>query len=152
MTIMAADIINSVMSHALRTGMFDTVNGHEPKSVPGNGLTAAVWAQQLMPVQMRSGLDRTTVRVELTVRLYMNMLQEPQDAIDPVMVDATDVLMASYSASFTLAGLVANVDLLGAHGTGLMAQAGYQDVSGTMMRVTDITLPLIINDLWVQVA
>ncbi len=54
-----AGILDGVISHALATGLFDGgVNGHEPKSSPGNGLTCAVWAQRVAPVALASG--RTT--------------------------------------------------------------------------------------------
>ena len=153
MTLDATGIVNAVMSHAMASGLFSRVNGFEPKSHPGSGLTAAVWADTIGPIPAASGLAATSGRVVLKMRLYTNMIQEPQDAIDPEMLKAVDVLMTAYSGDFTLGGLVRNVDLLGATGGGgLMAQAGYINVSGQMMRVYDITLPIVANDLWTQEA
>lgn len=146
-------IITAVTDHALASGQFESVNGYEPKdSPPGGGLTAAVWVQTIGPARGTSGLGSTSARVALLVRLYTLMVQEPADAIDPALVTALDVLMTAYSGDFDLGGLVRHVDLLGAFGDPLGAQAGYLMQGGTEYRVMDITLPLICNDLWDQEA
>lgn len=144
-------ILGAAQDHALASGHFATVNGHEPKNAPtGGGITAAVWVQHIGPVPAGSGLRQTSGRVELRVRVYTSMLSDPQDAIDPDVMAAVDALMSAYSGDFTLGGLIRNVDLLGAHGTGLSAQAGYLNQDGRLFRVLDITLPCIVNDLWEQ--
>jgi hypothetical protein len=143
-------IVAAVISHASSAGRFERVMTHEPKSAPGNGLSLAVWAQSLRPIT--SGLDSTSVRLELSVRMYTNMLREPQDTIDTVLLDAADVLMAAYTGDFTLDGLVREVDLLGEHGDPLSADAGYLEQDNKLYRVIVITLPLIVNDLWEQTA
>jgi hypothetical protein len=145
-------ILNTIQDHALASGYFDTVNGHEPKSAPGNGLSAAVWVQQIGPARGGSGLAATSVRLALNVRLYTPMVQQPEDAIDPDLMTALDALMASYSADFTLGGLAREVDLEGIYGDPLSAVAGYLTTGGIEYRVMTITLPLIVNDLWEQVA
>jgi hypothetical protein len=150
MAIGVQDVFDQVESHALASGWFERVNTHEPKRNPGNGLTAAVWIQRVAPVPAGSGLAATTGRLELRTRIYSNMLQEPQDAIDPNILVAVDDLLDRYSGDFTLGGRVRNVDLLGAHGEGLGAIAGYVNIDGAMHRVMDIVLPLIINDIWSQ--
>jgi hypothetical protein len=111
-----------------------------------------VWAQAVDPIPQRSGLSSTTSRVELMERIYSNMLQEPVDMIDPNVIKATDVLCTAYSGDFTLNGSIAEIDLLGAYGTPMRAQAGYVTINQTMFRCMDITLPLIVNDLWTQAA
>lgn len=147
-----AGMLDSIVSHAMGLGVFERVNTSEPKNAPGNGPTAAIWLQHVGPLPAASGAARTSGRVEFTLRIYSNMLQEPQDAIDPGMLFALDVLFAAYSGDFDLGGTVRNVDLLGAHGHGLSAQAGYLSVDNKMFRVVDVTLPLIVNDMWDQVA
>lgn len=144
-------ILNVIQSHALASGLFERVNGHEPDSAPGSGLTAAVWAQNIAPVRS-SGLAATSGRLTFFVRLYSNVQQEPADAIDPALLAAVDTLLAAYSGDFELGGNVREVDLLGETGTALSAQAGYLEMDGATYRIMDITLPLIINDLWQQVA
>lgn len=145
-------ILNAVESHALASGFFQAVNGHEPKAAPQNGLTAAVWVEQIGPARGGSGLDSTSSRLALFVRLYTPMVSEPEDAIDPDLMTALDALLAAYSGDFELDGLVRQVDLLGTYGDPLSARAGYLTTSGAEYRVMTITLPLIVNDLWEQVA
>lgn len=151
-TIDATGVLGAVASHALATGRFERVNQHEPKNAPGKGLTVAVWANNVAPAAVASGLDATTAYIEFNIRIYTDMLMEPQDAIDPRVLEAVDALLTAYSGDFTLGGRVRNVDLLGAHGPGLRAQAGYLDINKTMYRVMTITLPIIVNDAWEQVA
>jgi hypothetical protein len=143
-------ILAAVESHALQLGFFQTVNGHEPKTAPQNGLTCAVWVEQIGPARGGSGLIATSARLALFVRLYTPMVQQPEDAIDPDMMTALDALMAAYSGDFTLGDIVREVDLLGAYGDPLSARAGYLTTSGAEYRVLTITLPLIINDLWTE--
>lgn len=146
----ATGILAAVISHAAASGLFDRVAGHEPKNAPGNGLSAAIWVQSIAPLPAASGLSYTTGYLVLRERLYNPMLQEPQDSIDPNLLAATDTMIGLYSGDFTLGGLVRNVDLLGAHGIPLRADAGYLEQAGKLFRVFDITLPLVCNDLWTQ--
>lgn len=142
---------DALQSVALASGWFDAVNGEEPKSPPGQGLTCAVWPQDLAPAQGGSGLASTTIRLPFTQRLYMGITSEPGDEITPYMIDACDDVMAAYSNDFTLNGLIKQIDLLGTYGDPLSFKAGYQRVeSGAEFRVIDITVPLIVNDLWDQ--
>lgn len=145
-------IVSAVTSHAKATGLFQAVNGHEPKAAPQNGLSCSVWADQIGPVPGASGLQITTAYVVLNVRLYTNMQQQPYDAIDPKLMSAVDKLMTAYSGDFELGGKVRNVDLLGMFGSELSAQAGYINQDQKVYRVMTITLPLVINDTWAQVA
>jgi hypothetical protein len=151
MTLAVSSIFNGVQSHALSVGHFERVNGHEPKVAPGVGVTCALWVQDITPVKS-SGLNSTSVRLEFTVRTYQSMLSEPRDAIDPKMLIAVSTLMAAYSADFTLGGLIRVVDLLGAYGDPMNARAGYLEQDKRLYRVMTITLPLIVNDVWDQVA
>lgn len=144
-------ILDKITSHALTAGLFERVNNHEPKNAPGNGLTAAIWADAIEPIKS-SGLNSTSARLTFKVRVYSSMLQEPQDAIDPNIALAVDVLFTAYSGDFDLGGNARNVDLLGQFGIGLSAQAGYLNQDGKLYRVMDITLPVIVNDIWGQSA
>jgi hypothetical protein len=151
MALGAAAILAAVRSHAQSLGLFEQVLGHEPKSAPaGGGLVAAIWVQDLRPIAAGSGLASTSARLEVSVRVYANLLQEPLDALDANILAAVDALMAAYSGDFELGGLVRNVDLLGAHGDPLSAAAGYLPQDSKWYRVMVITLPLLINDLWSQ--
>lgn len=143
--------VDAIMDHALASGYFVKVNGHEPKSAPGAGLTAAVWNQTGAPALGASSLDETTMRLEFRVRLYSGMTMEPQDAIDPALMRAAGALIEAYSGDLTLGGEVRDVDLLGQHGVPLSWQAGYLSQGNTVFRIIDIVIPLIINDVFAQV-
>jgi hypothetical protein len=149
MALGTAAILDAVISHAKAAGRFERALTHEPKSAPGNGLTVAVWVQNLRPTTS-SGLASTSARLQISVRVYTNMLADPQDKIDARLLDAVDALMAAYTGDFELGGLIRNVDLLGEHGDPLSADAGYLEQDSKLYRVMVISLPLIINDLWSQ--
>jgi hypothetical protein len=145
-------ILGQIESHASASGLFEQVAGHQPWNAPPSGLACAVWVSDIRPVSRMSGLVATSTRLEVLVRLYSSAVQQPVDAIDPTMVAAVDALMAAYSADFELGGEVLEIDLLGAYGTPLQAQAGYLPMGGATYRVFTITLPVIIGDLWAQTA
>jgi hypothetical protein len=140
-----------IVSHAKKLGVFDRVNAHEPKSAPGRGLSCAIWAASIDPVQT-SGLASTSVRVVYSIRVYVNMTREPQDAIDRDVLAAVAKLMAAYSADFTLDDEAREIDLLGSYGIALSAQAGYLNQDNRLFRVMTISLPIIFNDVFEQVA
>lgn len=145
-------IIDAVASYAASLGYYDRVNAHEPKSKnPAlDGITAAIWAQTLDTLPEGSGLAASSARLELQVRTYTNMLAEPQDAIDPRVLDAVNALMAAFHGGFTLGGEVWFVDLLGAYGEKLRAKAGYINLGGMLFRVMDLWVPIIIDNCWTQ--
>jgi hypothetical protein len=145
----ARTILDVLQSHALASGLFERVNGHEPKNAPGNGLTAAVWGQRIDPV-LTSGLASSSARLTVQVRVYGNMLAEPLDGIDPNLIEAVDTLMEAYSGDFQLGGAAREIDLLGEHGIALTAIAGYLTQDGRLYRVYDLTVPVIVNDAWTQ--
>ena len=152
MSLPITDILNELVSHADGLGRFERVNEHEPKNAPGSGITAAIWLDRMRPVTS-SGLASTSALLVFNVRLYAALLNVSDDLIDPQMLAAVDELCAAYSGDFTLGGLVRHVDLLGVEASAaLEAVAGYLSTGGNEFRVITITLPLIVNDLWEQVA
>ncbi len=146
------NLTDALTSKAAATGAFRRVNSHEPKSAPGSGLTLAVWADSIQPVAQASGLASTSGVVTYLARAYGNMLQKPEDDVDPRLMAAASVLVGAYSADFTLGGLCRNVDLLGMYGRKLGAQAGYVTIAGSMYRIMSVTVPCVLDDLWEQVA
>lgn len=145
-------IFNAVVSHAAATGRFERVNQHEPQNAPGNGLTAAVWIDDLVPV-LSSGLATTSALLVFNVRIFGSMLAEPQDGIDPKVTAAACALFVAYAGDFELGGNVRCVDIRGmANGTQLRARAGYLSQDGKFMRVMTITLPVIVNDAFDEAA
>lgn len=145
-------IIDAIVSDVQRTGVCDAINTHEPKKKPGTGITAAIWCDRIEPVGAASGLASSTALVHFVCRLYTNMLREPQDDIDPLMMRAVSTLIRAWhdDYDFSLDPLVRNIDLLGQHSQGLFAQAGYVEMDNTMFRAYDITIPVLVNDMWPQ--
>lgn len=152
---MALDVVGivaAVESHALSLGVFERVLTSEPKNAPGNGASCAIWLEQIGPIAAASGLISVSTRLVMTARVLKPFLEQPYGQIDTDMLTAVDALMRAYSGGFTLGGLVRNVDLLGQHGVALAGKAGYVQIDKSVFRIMDITLPLIINDLWDEVA
>lgn len=150
-------LINAIRDQALATGLFAVINGHEPATPLPTGLDAAVWMQYMGPAKQISGLSATAAAVTFWMRIYSKALDNTAtpadlDAIDPAVGDATSAMIALLSGDFTLGNTVFAVDLLGIEGSAapLSAKAGNIDVSGTVYRVMDITIPLIIDAVWAQ--
>jgi hypothetical protein len=149
--IQSQDLIDRLASHAMTLGVFDRVNQHEPKNKPGRGLTCAVWTDRIEPARGRSGLAATDARVTFNVRVYTNMLQNPQDAIDPNVMNAVDLLFEAYSGDFELGNGSLFIDLLGmTQGHPLFSQSGYINIDNMVYRVMTITVPVIVQNAWTQ--
>lgn len=150
MSLGTRSILDKVVTHAMTLGVFAKVNTHEYKNAPGKGLYCEIWAETIAPA--RSGLDVTSAVLTLNVRIRSDMIAEPQDGIDPAILDAVDLLMDAYTGDFELGGTARNIDLLAGSTPGLRADAGYLDQGGKLFRVVTITMPIIINDVWNQEA
>jgi hypothetical protein len=140
-----------LMSHAQRSGLFDTVNGHETLNGPGVGVHAEVITDTIDPIQA-SGLAATSARLAVKVRITTDMRGDPQDGIDPRIVNASGKFIGSVHANFELSGNARFVDLLGAYGVPLSARSGYIEKDRMQYRLMDVTVPIIINDVWDQEA
>jgi hypothetical protein len=68
------------------------------------------------------------------------------------MLAAVDDLCGAYCGDFTLGGLVKDVDIFGMYGQSLDVRAGYLQQDGALYRVLTISLPVVVNDLWNEVA
>lgn len=153
MAIDSQGIIDALASHAMASGYFDRVNTHEPKSKPARGLTCAIWVDRIEPARGRSGLAATDARVTMNVRVYTNMLQNPQDMIDPSVMEAMDKLFAAYSGDFDLGDEDRFIDLLGmTQGHPLFCQSGYINIDNMVFRVLTATVPVIVSNAWTQAA
>ncbi len=151
MAIASQDLVDRIASHAMTLGVFDRVNQHEPKNKPGRGLTCAVWIDRIEPARGRSGLTATDARVAFNVRVYTNMLQNPQDAIDPSVMNAVDLLFEAYTGDFQLGDESRFIDVLGmTQGHPLFSQSGYINIDNMVYRVMTITVPVIVQNAWTQ--
>ena len=149
-------VLDRIVSFALATGRFEQVNQHEPKNGPGNGLTCAIWVQRIRPVRS-SGLAATSGVIILNARLYTNFKSAPFDYIDPNLTAASTDFMGALSGDFQLddnpaVASVREIDLLGMEGQPLEVNAGYLEMDRQMYRVMTVTIPVVINDMFTQVA
>ena len=149
MALNSAAILNKLISHVKRVGVLKSVLSHEPKNAPPFG-SASVFLREMRAIQAGSGLNKTNALVVWNIRLYQNMLKDPQDSIDTGLLDTMDLLLTSFNSDFTLEGAVKAVDILGMSGVGLGAEAGYVEIDRKMYRIIDITLPVLINNVWTQ--
>lgn len=141
-------LLTAVADAAAKSGWCQSAQTFEPKSAPQSDFHFAVTMMNASPTH--SGLISTTFRIELACRIYVSMLREPQDSIDPDITAAAWDLIQSYSSGFTLGGLVRNVDLLGESGEPLDLKFGYIGIDKRLYRIAEITLPVIVSDVFTQ--
>lgn len=148
-----SDLIDEIVSYALGSGRFESINGHEPKNSPGTGVTGAVWMGPLMPIK-KSGLAATSYCLSLMFRVYMDFKSQPFDSIDPTVTSAIIDMMSYVTGDFSFQslGFVRNVDLIGQPDVsdGLTAIPGYVEIDRVIYRIVTLTIPVVINDMFVQ--
>src|SRR5258708_1051450 len=122
---------------------------HPPATLRG----LAGWWMAIPPYPPGSGLAAVSGVVTFAARIYeAKMLEKPEDNIDKRLLAHTAQLMNVLSGSFTLTGNARNIDLQGAAGQPLAAASGFIMHENTLFRVAQVTIPIIVNDLWQEVA
>lgn len=146
-----AAVFDRIESWAMSCGRFDSVNGHEPKSKPQGDVTFALWVQNIQDIGKLSGEAASSGVLVLQGRIYKSFVSQPFDAIDPQITAATTDLMSVLCADFDFDGIagVRTLDVFGISGSKLQAQAGYVEIDKVVYRVMTITIPVIINDMFV---
>lgn len=146
-----AAIVAAVISPAQTLGVFDKVNGHEPKSAPASGVVCSYFLDFFGPMPSRSGLDRSSMMLVYQARIQTSMLAEPVDEIDPALLKATSALLLKYHGDFDLGVGDLELDLLGMFWQGgIAARAGYVTQGSTQYRAMIMSIPIIINDAYLQ--
>jgi hypothetical protein len=98
-----------------------------------------------------SGLGASAGRVEWTARIMTPFLQKSEDEIETDLMRRILQMIGLYSADITIGATVMEIDLLGAYGVALQTSAiGYLEISGSHYRVAELTIPVIIDNLWTQ--
>lgn len=141
-----------IVSAAKQLADFEVVVQHEPKAAPVSLPALAVWFAGFGPARGLSGLAATSARVEFKARAYLNAMSKPEDSLDPKLVLLISQLIGAFSGGFTLGGDVMAVDLLGGWGPPLEATAGYITHDSKEFRVAELTIPVLITDIWTQEA
>jgi hypothetical protein len=143
----ATALFSQLTSHAKALKIFERVNSHEPENTPGSGLSCSITLGSIAADPAASGLAAVSGTITFMVRVWSSMMQKPLDAVDPAVLGAVSVLLAEYSGHFTLGGTVRDIDLLA-----LKAQAAYLNSEGKEFRTIEISVPIVVNDLWGMVA
>jgi len=147
-----AVLFAAMLSTAARLSVFDrTPIAHEPRNAPGAGKSFALWWGRITPYPRGSGMAAVSGVVTFHGRIYKSLLSKPEDDIDPDLLNATCALIAAYSGGFTLGETVLAVDLLGMSGQVLDAQPAYLEQDGKHFRIAELTIPVIISDMWTEV-
>jgi hypothetical protein len=145
-------LADAIISMCKQLGVFSTVLFHEPRNPPSSMPAAAIWWRDLIPAQS-SGLASVSGTVTFTIRIFQSAMGTiPQNKIDPALMKNAALILQALSGGFTLGGTVREVDLLGAEGTALSVKSGYLPHGDVLLRVADITVPVVINDLWQEAA
>jgi hypothetical protein len=145
------EILDKAVSHVMELGLFDQVNFHSSLTAPGKDLSADITVASYSPM-LASGANSVSARLELQFVLVYHLINSPADQIDKIMLNAADLVMQSFANDFDLGETLRMVDIFGAHGTSMNADFGYVDYEDSKYRVAVITVPLIINDVWEEVA
>lgn len=149
-------LLTDITDYCGRTGLFDSVQAFELDGNIGQFVAAVFPAGPAMePVEGLSGVNVTSLRVTFVIRLYLAVSQQTPDVVDPKMMHATSTLMQRFSEGFTFTETIYAVDILGEQGVKLTAHAGYMKVGSpegtSLYRIMDITVPLLLANVWQQV-
>jgi hypothetical protein len=142
----ATALFQAIQSYALELGIFQGVDLHDPWNAPGNRLFCSINLGTVRPVAS-SGLAAVSGQVNLVIRVWSSALQKPLDGIDPELLAAVSSLMGAFAGGFTLAGTVRDIDLMA-----MSAQPAYVDFEGKPFRVVEISVGVVLNDMWAEVA
>ena len=146
-------LFQNLKTQAETSGLFQRVLGHEPRSAPGGGFSYALWLGPVTPVPGLGGLTATAGRVEIQARIYVPFLEKSEDQIETDMMRHVLQMIGFYSGEFTAGGTVYAIDLEGMHGAPLESgTVGYIDLGGTILRVAELMIPVLIDNLWTQAA
>jgi hypothetical protein len=143
----AKALFEAIRSYAEQLGIFQATATHDPWNAPGNRLFCSIMLGPVRPVAVASGLASVSGQVTLLVRVWAGAEQKPLDNIDPEVLSAVCSLMGAFAGGFTLAGTVRDIDLFA-----MSAQPAFVDFEGKPFRTMEISLPILINDLFAEVA
>ena len=139
---MAFDIsttLQTIKSHLLASGWFDGgVMVGEPKSPPGNGLTAAVFMERVAVDELT--LSTTIESHEVVVRFYTPNLQQTTPNREDRLEKAVAYVEEDLFGDFTLGGTVRNIDI-----SQLEWEFGHVDIDRIDYRTVEATLSLIVD-------
>jgi len=123
---------------------------HEPRVVPTALPSLALWLGPVEPVGAVSGLSEVSGRVTVQGRIYACDATKVSDKTEEQLLAWQSALLGAFAGAFTLGGEAMFVDLLGAYGSKISAVPGYADYDGAFYRVSEVSVPIIIDPLWTE--
>lgn len=148
---MAFDIkstLQAIENQLLTSAYFAHVQVGEPKAPPPGPFAVSVFMQDVGVVSLT--LSGTIERHSVLIRIYRRIFEDTESNIELEMAALVSRVMSDLAGEFDLGATIRNVDLGGQHGAPLSARFGYVDVGGTMYRVGDISVGLIVDDSGTQ--
>ena len=130
--------IRAIQGHLMASGWFDRVQVGEPKGPPGNGLTAAIFMDNVAVEELT--LSTTIERHEVVVRFYTPELQETTPIREDRLEKATAYIEKAWFGDFSLGAAVRNIDI-----SQLAWDFGHVNIDRIEYRTVEITLPLIVD-------
>lgn len=143
----AIAIQKALATHIKALGGIERIQEHDPTNAPGKGITACLVAAT-GDTGPPTGLDRSALRLVWTVRFLMPP-GAPLGGVDPKLMGKAGGLVGRLAADLTLGGLVRAITLRGEGGSPRVEwRFGWVEIGGTLYRLLDVNVPLIINDLF----
>lgn len=139
------DTLKAIVVHLRqdKQHLFKRVLIGEPKTAPSERFTAAVW---LDSIEIPEVVLAETIEVyTVFIRIYDNMTHEPQADVEIHMGKAAARVVSDLAGDFTLGGTIRNIDVAGQYGPGLGSRFKHLEVGGTMFRICDVRVPMIVD-------
>tara|TARA_Y100000310_G_scaffold50965_1_gene47025 strand:- start:2057 stop:2512 length:456 start_codon:yes stop_codon:yes gene_type:complete len=136
--------LNALLTHLAGAGHFEQVQIGEPKSPPSTtGLTGAIFIANLVTndITFQLGIEVHTV----TIRCYLNMMHEPHKDIELKLAGAISKIITDLLGDWNLSTAIKHIDSGAEFSSGIDVGFSYLDVGGTMFRVADITVPMVVD-------
>jgi hypothetical protein len=146
----AIAIQKALATHVKALGGIERVQEFDPTNAPGKGITACLVAMSGDP-RPPTGLAASALKLVWTVRFLMPPSQ-PLGSVDPKLMGKAGNLITRLAADLTLGGLARVIDLRGMAGTSIEVRFGWVEIGGTLYRLLDVIVPLIINDVFPESA
>tara|TARA_Y100000310_G_scaffold294120_1_gene324344 strand:+ start:416 stop:871 length:456 start_codon:yes stop_codon:yes gene_type:complete len=145
MLFLIRDTLDVLEGHLEASGYFGQVQIGEFKSAPDERLAASIWLVGASAYQVF--LDGGSAEVHtVNIRIYRRAFEEPESEIEHDIAEAASQTMKDISGEFDLGGTIRNVDIGGIAGAPLSVDFGHLDVGGTIFRIADITVPMLVDD------
>lgn len=144
--------LDRIVTYLQGDGGIRTAQAGEPKSPPTGvqGVFASVIMRSTSIVALT--LNGTIEQHVILIRLYRDMLAEPQKSIEVDLATAAQRIQADIAGEYDLGASIRSVDVGGEYGEPMRTDWGYVTISDRMYRIVDISVPLLVDDSAVLVA